>query len=717
MVVKAGYKLIPILFALALLLVPAGAAAQEEDAQKQEPPPLSEKHRKWLEEEVVYIISDVEKDAFKSMMTEAERDKFIAAFWDWRDPTPGTRENEFKEEHYKRIAYANRRFGRDTAKPGWKTARGRFHVLLGEPRFRSEYPEDMYVQPMELWHYISVDEYGLPPSFYVIFFRDYGVGEMRLYSPTSDGLQKLLRPLQSFQSMSNEELTDFIFTDVDPEVAHAIWSLLPSEGGLATDGFTPNPLASEMMLARISDARNYPPNYEWVDGFLRTGTSVKVEYSFLKTSPQSFFTWLQNSHGLLELHYAIMLRPEQFTLGRFEDRVYGSVTVDGFVTSAEGTTLAPIMEHSEFDVPDRQVSDVSRMPFELTGIVPTIPGDHKINLMWKNEVSRQNMPVHAEVSIPDVGELEAPVFSPPILLLRMQNLQPAEVESAVRPFQIGSYQFTPDVYGVIQVGNPIRVFIQLVMPGEYELSVADYTVDFRILKEDQIAHTKSYPLSNFFMGDTLYTSIGILQQIDSAGVASGDYNLRVALMKGEEQIALSDPMKFTMGNRELRDPWVIRRGLPPYNRGFHATARAEQFFRIGERDKAIAMLREAVEREPTLTDTKILLMRLLIQEKKFDEAIAIGEPLLIEKPRDVQLLILVASSYLGTGRDRDAVRLLERALTEQENNLAVLNLLAHAAYVSGDLDRAMQAVEKSLTIHPEQKNIVELKNAIEASRQ
>ena len=716
MVSKDGFKIIATLVALALLLVPAGIAAQDEQEQKQEPPPLSEKHRKWLEEEVVYIISNVEKDAFKSLMTEEERDKFIGAFWDWRDPTPGTKENEFKEEHYKRIAFANRKYGRDTAKPGWKTDRGRFHVLLGEPRFRSEYPEDMYVQPMELWHYISVDKYGLPPSFYVMFFRDYGVGEMKLYSPTSDGLHKLLRPLQSFQSMSDEELTDFLYTDVDPEVAHAIWSLLPSEGGLATDGFTPNPLASEMMLARIADARNYPPNYEWVDNFLRTGTSVKIEYSFLKTSPQSFFTWLQNPHGLLELHYAIMLRPEQFALGKFEDRVYGSVTVDGFITTAEGTTLAPISEHSEFDVPDRQVNDVSRMPFELTGVVPTIPGDLKINLMWKNEVSRQNMPVHAEVSIPDLDSLETPIFSPPILLLRMQNLQPAEVDTVVRPFQIGSYQFTPDVYGIIQSGNPIRLFAQLVMPNGKELKVADYTVDIRLFRGEELAVTKTYPLSNFFMGETLYTSIGVLQQIDSVGIESGDYTARVALMKGEEQITLSDGLKLTIGMRELRDPWVIRRGLPPYNRGFHATARAEQYFRIGERDKAIDMLRDAVDREPTLTDTKILLMRLLVQEKRFDEAITIGEPLLIERPRDVQLLILVASSYLGSGHDRDAVRLLERALTEQENNLAVLNLLAHAAYVSGDLERAMEAVEKSLSIHPDQKNIVELKSAIEAQR-
>src|SRR5580698_5036511 len=74
--------------------------------------------KKWLNEDVAYIITDEERKAFKQMNTDEEREQFVEQFWLRRDPTPDTVENEFKEEHYRRIAYANERFA--SGIPGWK---------------------------------------------------------------------------------------------------------------------------------------------------------------------------------------------------------------------------------------------------------------------------------------------------------------------------------------------------------------------------------------------------------------------------------------------------------------------------------------------------------------------------------------------------------------------------------------------------------------------
>lgn len=708
--------LLSLAFLITLLLNPSPTAAQQQSGEQAlpEPPPLTERHRKWLEEEVVYIISDVEKEAFLKLPSDKDREDFLNAFWLVRDPTPGTAQNEFKEEHFKRIAYADRKFGRDTAKPGWKTDRGKMHILLGEPRFRSEYPEDMLVQPTELWHYISVDKYGLPPSFYLIFFRRYGGGEMKLYSPTIDGVSKLFRPLPSLQGMSNEALTDLLYTGVDSELAHAVWSLLPSEGGLATEQFTPNPLSSEMMLARVYDARNYPKNYEWVDNFLTMGTTVKVDYTFLKSSPDFVFTWIQNPLGLPEMHYAVLLRPDQFSLGRYQDRVYGSVTLDGFVTTDEGKLLALIREHSEFDVPPRQVDDVSKRPFELEGMLPIIPGAYKYSLMWKNEVSRRNMPVIGDLEIPDLETLEGPIFSPPVLILSATTLDQAVASQSVRPFQIGNYQFTPDISGVVAPGSTVKIFLQLVLPPAMPLLVADHNLEFRFLQEKSEVHKEVVPLGNYVGGDVLYTSTGIYQTISSENLTSGDYTLKVALMSGDEEIAVSKEIKLKIWSRELKDPFVIRRGMPPYSKGIHSNMRAEQWIRRGSTSKAIEMLQEAVQREPSLTDSKVTLMRLLLQEREFEKIIVLGEPLLIEKPRDVQLLLLVASAYFGAGKDKDAARLLERTLSEQQNNLHALNLMAHVKLAGGDIAAALSAINRSLEVYPEQPNLKELKARIEA---
>src|SRR5581483_3747359 len=80
---------------------------------------LETPYRKWLNEDVVYIITDEERAAFKKLQTDEEREQFIEQFWLRRDPTPDSVENEFKEEHYRRIAYANEHYA--SGIPGWKT--------------------------------------------------------------------------------------------------------------------------------------------------------------------------------------------------------------------------------------------------------------------------------------------------------------------------------------------------------------------------------------------------------------------------------------------------------------------------------------------------------------------------------------------------------------------------------------------------------------------
>jgi GWxTD domain-containing protein len=90
------------------------------------------KYERWLNEEVVYIIEDAERRAFTNLTTDEERQKFVEQFWERRDPTPGTPENEFKEEHYRRLNFVNSRFA-SPAVAGWKTDRGRIYISFGPP--------------------------------------------------------------------------------------------------------------------------------------------------------------------------------------------------------------------------------------------------------------------------------------------------------------------------------------------------------------------------------------------------------------------------------------------------------------------------------------------------------------------------------------------------------------------------------------------------------
>ncbi len=153
---------------LAGVLAPEGRA-QDADMSRQEE--KVDYYKKWLEEDVVYIISDDEKSVFQQLRTEEEREQFIEQFWFRRDPDPRSANNEFKEEHYRRIAYANERFA--SGVPGWVTDRGRIYIIHGPPHEIDSRPTggtysrpnhegggDTTTYPFEIWRYRHIEGVG-----------------------------------------------------------------------------------------------------------------------------------------------------------------------------------------------------------------------------------------------------------------------------------------------------------------------------------------------------------------------------------------------------------------------------------------------------------------------------------------------------------------------------------------------------------------------------
>ncbi|HVZ84970.1 MAG TPA: GWxTD domain-containing protein [Terracidiphilus sp.] len=140
-------------------------------AQKAVRQELKGAYKTWLDQDVAYIISDDERKAFKNLSNDEERDAFIEQFWQRRNPNPDSPDNEFREEHYRRIAYANEHFA--AGKPGWKTDRGRIYIMWGPPDSIDSHPSGgAYERPMdegggetstfpfEVWHYRYLEGVG-----------------------------------------------------------------------------------------------------------------------------------------------------------------------------------------------------------------------------------------------------------------------------------------------------------------------------------------------------------------------------------------------------------------------------------------------------------------------------------------------------------------------------------------------------------------------------
>ncbi|HSR53303.1 MAG TPA: GWxTD domain-containing protein [Acidobacteriota bacterium] len=177
------------LWAALCVLMPAalGQESGGDDRRRQEE--SSDYYKKWLNEDVYYIISDEERKVFRSLTTEEEKEQFVEQFWFRRDPDPRTAINEFKEEHYRRIAYANERFA--SGVPGWLTDRGRIYIIHGPPAEIDSRPTggtytrpfhegggDTTTYPFEVWRYRYIE--GLGNDIVLEFVDPTNSGEYRL---------------------------------------------------------------------------------------------------------------------------------------------------------------------------------------------------------------------------------------------------------------------------------------------------------------------------------------------------------------------------------------------------------------------------------------------------------------------------------------------------------------------------------------------------------
>jgi GWxTD domain-containing protein len=181
---------------------------------------LSETYKKWLNDEVPYIITDQEKKAFLSLSNDEERDSFIETFWQRRNPNPDSPENEYREEYYRRIAYANEHFA--AGKPGWKTDRGHIYIAFGAPDDIDSHPSGgLYERPIdegggetatfpfETWHYRYLE--GIGENVEIEFVDTCQCGDYHFTIDRSEKDALLHVPgagLTNYEEMNHKDKTD-----------------------------------------------------------------------------------------------------------------------------------------------------------------------------------------------------------------------------------------------------------------------------------------------------------------------------------------------------------------------------------------------------------------------------------------------------------------------------------------------------------------------------
>ncbi len=670
---------LPVLLLAALLLPSLLPASGGQEAL-----PLSDKHRKWLEEEVIYIISERERDAFRNLISEAEREAFIQSFWDRRDPEPLTPENEYRTEHYERIEYANTHLGRETAMPGWLTDRGRMYIQLGEPDERTTFAAIPGLYPAELWFYLAREEMLLPP-LYILFFREYNAGPYIQFNHVIHQPEELL-PAQSFPDESRMEAYTQL-SEIAPDLAHASITMR-ADRGVTASLVQPDMeiLQTQTLLSDINRAPYRLLDTSWVSGAEARGL-VESDYLF-NFVPSSGIArvFAGPTSDARFVHYAIEIEPQHFTVAREEGGIeyFTRFEVTGEVVDTEDRVIHDFAVEPFLRLTESQFQDVGARPFTYRGAFPLIEGSYRLRVILKNDARTEYTLFEDDILAPGAdGVLSRP------LLLHGPPTEAAE-EDASGAWTTGGTQLIPNARAVLAAGGRLRAAAAVAGHDAVTFRVAPWRADgepAEPILEEQAAVVD---------GIAFWSP-------DAAAWETGRYLLSLRAGSGERSMTFD-----ITARRAVAPPWGLGDSFGVEMPGSLAATLAEQWLRAEDHERARRAFRQALSENPNLGRARRALGRFALDDGEPREAVRLLEPALAQAPEDVGLLRLLGDAHRESGNHPRAIDLYQRSLPLRAADPPLLNALALSLAASGDRGQAITRLEESLRLAPDQPEVRQL---------
>lgn len=653
---------------------------------------LDSQYREWLQKDVLYIITNQERQAFLQLNSNEARDRFIQHFWEVRNSTPGSPDNAYKIEHYRRLTYASQYFGHATHTEGWRTDMGRVYITLGEPQQRQKLLGLQKITPMEIWFYSNSDP-ALPPFFYVVFFQRDSVSEFKLYSPYGDGPEKLIN---AEVGSTRQSALKILSADAGREVARVTLSLIPDEpvdfqGGSIS-------LQSDVMLATIRNLANNPISQSALENRRRLLEDVThrvvlgEEYLDVMTVP------LRDSSGNTSLHYVLRFKkPEDFSIRQSDKGYYFSVLESVKVHSPEGKLLFSDEKKISRPISDDKVEQIRDKVFGFEGILPLPPGKYKIEFQLTNVVS--NMAFRREIDSvipdPEVGNLQVSSIVPFSDAIMMG---PESREGL--PFTGAGVRFIPMAGQELQVtqGQLLKFFYQVWVtprPGDSQAGKklqVDYVYGTMSSRENKTIHDE-IPLNQLDPGGSVLNG----KQILTDELAPGNYRLVVTVQDPDTNQKAYGALNFSVYPSASAPPaWdvsddKIAENLSAGNSDYQ---RASCYLAMGDNARALLWFQNAYAKKPTDERFRSRLVELYFGQQKYAKVADIYYKAGITDATDEQTIARIAESFDKTGDLRKALTVMESGIALRPASGPLLLALAQYYRKAGELQKADAAEHK-----------------------
>jgi GWxTD domain-containing protein len=498
---------------------------------------LDSQYRKWLDEDVVYIISPEERSAFLHLATNEEREQFIEQFWQRRNPDPDSADNTFKEEHYRRIAYANEHYS--SGIPGWKADRGRIYIMWGAPdeieshpaggsydRPSSEGGGETSTYPFEDWRYRYLE--GIGENVELEFVDPTMSGEYHLTMDPSEKDALLMVPGAGLTQMESMGLASKTSRFNNTDGTHDAAPL-----GMAPE--STNEFSRLELYAKIQQA---PPvkfkDLEAVVTSRLVRDQVKFDYRF-------YFLRITSETVLVPITVQIPTRQLSFQ----EKSGVDSATVNlfGRISTLSGRIVQTFEDTVKRDVPAALLQQAQSVPSIYQKAVPLSPGLYRLDIVLKDVNNGNVGVVNTRLAVP---RFEDDHLSSSSLILADQISPVSAKDIGLGQFVLGDVKVRPKLDAAFAAADGMGVFLQI-----YNLKVDDKThksdasVQYRVMKDKAAEPVLKFDIPKDKLpehGEEL-----TLENIITLGsLAPGAYKLEVAVTDNLTKQTITPAMDFTV---------------------------------------------------------------------------------------------------------------------------------------------------------------------------
>jgi GWxTD domain-containing protein len=648
---------------------------------------LPQRYRHWLNEEVNYIIDHNEKKQFLSLSNDAERDSFIAAFWEVRNPDPGSETNSYRDEHYRRLAYANEHFGSIQVQDGWRTDQGRIYIVLGAPKQVVSYLAARNVRPIEIWFYQSPSP-ALPPYFSLLFYRR-SIGEgFALYSPNQDGPARLVSSLEALNDQKKS--LDILRKSLGDEVAKNALSLIPGES-VSFDDFQPS-LSSDILLGTIAGLPDHPFTQELLN---RNRQREHVSTSIMTGEEPPEMTWavFRDDHGEATASFLLRFKqpdPKLIGAGPGKSLQY-DLTLKNSVLTADGKPVYEQEDSLTGRVTEAQAEVARKKLFAAESRLPLAPGTYNVVATLTNNLTQTATRQHASILVPAANGLRIGLSPLEAYTGRAATPDPG----GALPFSISKLRFTPrgtqNVY--LRQGERLPLVFQLWLAPKragaaetakvhlhYVFGAVTSSHESPAEEDEEVDATNADAAGNLLTGHT----------VDTSSLVPGTYRLVVGANKdGAQQTAYETLTLHIEPSSAQVETWTAYAGVAAGGQALDDVKRGLSAEAQGADDEAQRLYGKALKEGPTDLRALDKLAALLSRRGQMEELAKLSEqPAISETAADPQTLSLIAGALAKSGDSKAVIRLLDQQIKLQPPNAGLYKTLADACEATGDNSRA-----------------------------